>query len=240
MELTLPADRKDFILRLERFEGPLDLLLYLIEKNKFKINEIEVCPIVDQYVEHIKRLRSLNIELAGEFLEMASYLIWLKSCVLLPVFNEDGDEAINPAQELMDMLIIYRAVKESATHLSEGPQLFRDRFPRGISVEERELPRLSLAALLQAIDAIKERTKHYIMKVDVRRYHIRDMMARLAAQLKKNDRFILHEAAKTGEKAEIISLFMAALELSKASIARILQNGLFEKIFIIRAEGESN
>jgi segregation and condensation protein A len=237
MDLISSSDRTDFILHLERFEGPLDLLLYLIEKNRFSIERLEVCPIVDQYVEHIKRFRSLNIELAGEFLEMASYLIWLKSCILLPVFREDGSEEINPAQQLKEMLLAYMAIKQSAGLLSERPQLFRDRFPRGVSSEERGLPRLGLAALLQAIDSIKERTRHYIMKVDVRRYHIRDMMARIAAMLTKKDKIDLMEAARTKEKAEIIALFMAALELSKASLAKIAQNGLFSRIFVMRKSG---
>jgi segregation and condensation protein A len=237
MDLISSSDRSDFILHLDRFEGPLDLLLYLIEKNRFNIEHLEVCPIVDQYIEHIKRLRSLNIELAGEFLEMASYLIWLKSCILLPVFKEDGSEEISPAQQLKEMLLAYMAIKKSAGLLSERPQLFRDRYPRGVSGEERDLPRLGLAALLQAIDAIKARTRHYIMKVDVSRYHIRDMMARLTAMLTKKDKITLREAARTDEKAEIISLFMAALELSKVSLAKIYQNGLFSKIFIIRKSG---
>jgi segregation and condensation protein A len=237
MEIIPGSTRTDFILHLERFEGPLDLLLYLIEKNRFNIEQLEVCPIVDQYIEHIKRLSSLNIELAGEFLEMASYLIWIKSCILLPRFNEDGSEEINPAQQLKEMLLAYMAIKESAGLLSERPQLFRDRFPRGVSSEERDLPRLGLAALLQAIDAIKARTRHYIMKVGVQRYHLRDMMARLTAMLTKKEKIDLREAARTDEKAEIISLFMAALELSKASLLKIAQNGLFAKIFIIRKNG---
>jgi segregation and condensation protein A len=237
MESISSSARTDFILHLERFEGPLDLLLYLIEKNKFNIEQLEVCPIVDQYIEHIKRLSSLNIELAGEFLEMASYLIWIKSCILLPRFNEDGAEEVNPAQQLKEMLLAYMAIKESAGLLSERPQLFRDRFPRGMSSEERDLPRLGLAALLQAIDAIKARTKHYIMKVSITRYHLRDMMARLTAMLTQKEKIDLREAARTDEKEEIISLFMAALELSKASLAKISQNGLFSKIFIMRKSG---
>jgi segregation and condensation protein A len=239
MDLISNPDRSDFIIHLDRFEGPLDLLLYLIEKNRFSIEQLEVCPIVDQYIEHIKNLRSLNIELAGEFLEMASYLIWLKSCILLPVFNEDGSEEISPAQQLKEMLLAYMAIKKSAGLLSERPQLFRDRYPRGVASEERALPRLGLAALLQAIDAIKARTRHYIMTVGVSKYHIRDMMARLTAMLSKKDKITLSEAARTSEKAEIISLFMAALELSKVSLARIFQSGLFSKIFILRKSGAS-
>lgn len=80
----------EFILRLPEFEGPLDLLLYLIEKNRFTLENLEVCPVVDQYLQYVEQARSLDVSLAGEFLETASYLVWLKSCLLLPASGEEG------------------------------------------------------------------------------------------------------------------------------------------------------
>jgi segregation and condensation protein A len=78
------ASEAEFVLRLPAFEGPLDLLLYLIEKNRFTLENLEVYPIIEQYLHYVEQAKSLDVTLAGEFLDMASYLIWLKSCLLLP------------------------------------------------------------------------------------------------------------------------------------------------------------
>lgn len=224
----------DFVLHLPRFEGPLDLLLYLIEKNKFTLADLEICPIIDQYLVYVARMRALDIELAGEFLDMSSYLIWLKSCLLLPSPDGADENGLNPERELKEMLLAYLAIKQAAHELSERPMLYRDRFPRGSVETERTVARTGLAALLQAVEAIKARTRHYVMKVETRRFSIREMMGRLHALLVERDRIELGQAVQTGEKLELIALFMAALELSKSSIARLFQKGLFGRIYLVR------
>jgi segregation and condensation protein A len=237
MNALADARSMDFILYLPRFEGPLDLLLYLIEKNKFTLADLQICPIIDQYMAYVARMRALDIELAGEFLDMASYLIWLKSCLLLPSLSGPGEEGVSPEHELKEMLKAYLAIKQAAHELSERPMLYRDRFPRGSTEPERSMPRMGLAALLKAIEAIRDRTKHYIMRLDeTRRFSIREMMGRIHALLKSRPKIDLKDCAKTGEKTELIALFMAALELSKSSIARLVQHGLFGRIILIRKE----
>ncbi len=226
----------DFILHLPRFEGPLDLLLYLIDKNKYTLADLEICPIIDQYLAYVARMRALDIELAGEFLDMASYLIWLKSCLLLPSLTRPGEEGVSPEHELKEMLRAYLAIKQAAHELSERPLLFRDRYPRGSTEPERDMPRMSLGALLKAIEAIRGRTKHYVMKLEARRFSIREMMGRIHALLKSRPRIELTDCVKTGEKTELIALFMASLELSKSSIARLVQHGLFGRIILVRRE----
>jgi segregation and condensation protein A len=139
----MPVEEKardaHFVLRIPSFEGPLDLLLYLIEKNRFTLENLEVLPIIEQYLRYMEQARSLDMALAGEFLEMASYLIWLKSCLLLPVSREEADgEDRNPAQELKDMLIAYRAIRQASLDLSNRPMLFRDKFPKGYARRRRE------------------------------------------------------------------------------------------------------
>lgn len=236
MSAVAEARSMDFILHLPRFEGPLDLLLYLIEKNKFTLADLQICPIIDQYLAYVAKMRALDIELAGEFLDMASYLIWLKSCLLLPSLAGVGEEGVNPEHELKEMLKAYLAIKQAAHELSERPMLYRDRFPRGSTEPERDMPRLGLVALLKAIEAIHGRTKHYVMKLQARRFSIREMMGRLHALLKTRPKIDLKDCVKTGEKTELIALFMAALELSKSSIARLVQHGLFGRIILIRKE----
>jgi len=226
----------DFILHLPRFEGPLDLLLYLIEKNKYTLADLEICPIIDQYLAYVAKMRALDIELAGEFLDMASYLIWLKSCLLLPSLTRPGEEGVSPEHELKEMLRAYLAIKQAAHELSERPMLYRDRFPRGSTEPERAVPRMGLGALMKAIESIRERTKHYVMKLEARRFSIREMMGRLHALLRERPRIDLNEAVRTGEKGELIALFIAALELSKSSVARLVQKSLFGRITLIRKE----
>ncbi|HQG30430.1 MAG TPA: ScpA family protein [Deltaproteobacteria bacterium] len=229
------ASEREFVLRLPTFEGPLDLLLYLIEKNRFTLENLEVYPIIEQYLHYVEQAKSLDVTLAGEFLEMASYLIWLKSCLLLPSSkDETGGEEVNPAQELKEMLIAYRAIRQASQDLSMRPMLFRDRFPRGASQEERDISITGIGALLQAISAIKSRTRKYIMNVTANRFNIQGMIERIEGVLKRKQRVALHEVVDTKEKMELIGAFVAALELSKRSVARLIQSRLFAVIYIAR------
>ncbi|MBN2298476.1 MAG: segregation/condensation protein A [Deltaproteobacteria bacterium] len=228
-------DSKEFVLHLSSFEGPLDLLLYLIEKNRFTLEKLEVCPIIDQYLRYIETLRKLDVSLAGEFLDMASYLIWLKSCLLLPVNALDSDnEDFNPVRELQEMLMAYRAIKQASRDLSSRPMLFRDRFPKGSGFEERDVSIMSMGALMQAIDAIRSRTRKYIMNVAAIRFSIQDMMKRIQGLLKGKERVALGEIIQGRDRMEMIGALLAGLELSKSSVARLVQRRLFSMIYIVR------
>lgn len=229
------VSERDFVLRLPTFEGPLDLLLYLIEKNRFTLENLEVYPIIEQYLHYVEQAKSLNVALAGEFLEMASYLIWLKSCLLLPSSKEEAEgEGINPAQELKEMLIAYRAIRQASQDLGSRSMLFRDRFPKGSSQEERDISTMGIGALLQAISAIKSRTRKYIMNITANRFNIQGMIDRIEGVLKRKSKVALHEVVDTKDKMELIGAFVAALELSKRSIARLIQSRLFAVIYIAR------
>jgi len=230
-----PASQQDFILHLNVFEGPLDLLLYLIEKNRFTLESIDVCPIIEQYLEYIENIRSLNISLAGEFLEMASYLIWLKSCLLLPGTGEDEqDDKINPAEELKEMLIAYRAIKLASSDLRDRPILFMDKFPRGEPQGGKKLPEIGIGALLEAINTIRKRTRLYVMETHSTPFGIREMMARIWRMLGENKKIALNDVIDSRTKTEYIGTLMAALEMSKASLARLMQKELFAKIYIVK------
>lgn len=235
MQASLDTSDYQFVLRLPTFEGPLDLLLYLIEKNRFTLENLEVYPIIEQYLHYVEQAKSLDVSLAGEFLEMASYLIWLKSCLLLPSSKDEaGDQGHNPAQELKDMLIAYRSIRQASMELGSRPLLFRDRFPKGMSQEERDISSMGLGALFEAINAIKARTKKHILNIAYKRFNIQGMIDRIEALLKKKERISLSEVASSSERMEIIGAFLAALELSKRSIARIIQLKLFSTIYIAR------
>ncbi len=226
----------EFVLRLPRFEGPLDLLLYLIEKNRLSIEELELCPIIDQYLEYINAVRRLNIELAAEFLDMASYLLWLKSSSLISINSGTEDsELVNPVAELKEMLAAYRGIKIAARNLNERQLLYRERFPKGRTPKvEADVSKMDITAILKAIASIRERTKQYVVSIKRDRYHIREIMGRINSMLQKKKKVSLVEVAETRVKSEIIAIFLAALELSKASIVRLVQKSIYGTIYMVR------
>lgn len=224
----------EFVLRIPRFEGPLDLLLYLVEKNKFDLEELEICPIIDQYLDYINQMRRLNIELASQFLDMASYLIWLKSCVLLPSqVDVPQREEEGPAEELRKMLVSYMGIKQAAQELSDRPVLFHDKFPRGGAWGGTILDKMNIISLIKATSSIKSRTKHYVIRIKQARFSIREMIDRITSMLKTRSRVYLGEVARTDEKLEIVTILMAALELSRLSAVRLMQGRLLGKIYIV-------
>ena len=123
----------DYQVKLDSFEGPLDLLLHLIKKNEVDITDIPVAIITEQYLEQIEMMKQLNLDLAGEFLLMAATLIHIKSKMLLPPSEEEetDEEEGDPREELVRRLLEYKKYKEAALELSEMDQLERDSFVRG-------------------------------------------------------------------------------------------------------------
>ena len=234
-QLTVKGMMPEFVLHLSTFEGPLDVLLYLIEKNRFTLEELEVCPIVDQYLAYIEEMRILDIALASEFLDMASYLIWLKSCLLLPTGELfDESEVKNPVQELKEMLLAYRAIKQASSDLSCRSMLFRDRFPRGTAHTEQSLAAMSLGNLFQALHDLKERTRKQVLDVMATRFSIHEIMVRIQGLLSKHGKIKLDDAVSTSERMEIIGAFMAALEMSRVALVRIIQRRVFSVIYLVK------
>jgi segregation and condensation protein A len=239
MEHAYAAAASDtrFVLHLPLFEGPLDLLLYLIEKNRFTLYDLEVSPIIDQYLAYIEKVRLLDISLAGEFLDMASYLIWLKSRILLPQeFTLRDDEGRSPVEELREMLLAYQAIKQASRELAQRPMLYWDTFPKGAVRRERDISRTSLGHLLEAIAAIRVRTKQLVVSITPMRFSIQEIMARIQGLFTGRDTIELREAAPSGERTELIGAFMAALEMSRLSIVRLLQRGLFAPIYLMKRQ----
>src|SRR5450759_3266310 len=127
-------------IKLDVFEGPLALLLYLIRKNEIDIYNIPIALITEQYLSYLEIMRSLNLDLAGEYLVLASTLIHIKSKLLLPPAEGEGEEeeGEDPRAELVQQLLEYQAFKEAALSLGERPLLERDVFTRGAASEEEQ------------------------------------------------------------------------------------------------------
>ncbi len=121
----------DYEVKLDIFEGPLDLLLYLIKKNELDIYNIPIAMITKQYLEYIDILKTLNLDLAGEYLVLAATLVHIKSKLLLPEIPEEGEEEADPRQELVQQLLEYQAFKTASQSLQAREVLERDVFIRG-------------------------------------------------------------------------------------------------------------
>jgi len=152
--------------RLEVFEGPLDLLLYLIRQEEIDIYDIPIARITQQYLEYLEFMKSLDIELAGEFLVMAATLLKVKSRMLLPRHEELGEEAEDPRRDLVQQLLEYRKFKEIAERLGEKEYTQRRMFPRPkggfdnaaeIIPPEPPAPDVGMFELLNAFKQVLER-----------------------------------------------------------------------------------
>ena len=152
--------------KLEVFEGPLDLLLHLIHRNEVSITDIPIALIAAQYLEAVELMKSLNLDVAGDYLVMASYLTHIKSIMLLPSGTdvETEPDGHDPREELVAHLLEYKRYKEAAEELSVAPMLDRDVFLREATEDVPELPRshqplkVTLKDLLDAFRTVLERT----------------------------------------------------------------------------------
>jgi len=154
-----------YTVRLEMFEGPLDLLLHLIKKNQISITDIPIALITEQYLEYLKLIKVLNLDVAGEYLLMASTLLHIKSKTLLPTSSEEEEEeGEDPRAELARRLLEYQKYKEAGIELERRPLLDRDVFIRSVALETEEPEQeenlnVNLFELLEAFRKVLERAK---------------------------------------------------------------------------------
>ncbi|MCA1770976.1 MAG: segregation/condensation protein A [Halomonas sp.] len=235
---------------LEAFEGPLDLLLYLIRRQNLDILAIDVAAITRQYIEYVELMKAMEIELAGEYLLMAAMLAEIKSRTLLPRPPKEGgeDEEADPRAELIRRLQEYERLKHAAEALAELPRLGRDWFPAKAALpplESRMIhPEVDLSELLGALAGILRRaelaqTHHISREVLSTRARMLAIMERLG-----NGYFTPFEALFSLEegRAGVVVTFMAILELAKEAMIEIVQNAPLSPIHVrVRApeEGDS-
>ena len=235
-DLYIPPDALEVFL--EAFEGPLDLLLYLIRKQNFNILDIPLVQVTDQYLGYVEEIRSRNLELAAEYLLMAAMLIEIKSRMLLPPRKQEGtDEAQDPRAELVRRLLEYEQMKLAATHLSEVPQYGRDFLKAQVYVEQALKPRfpdVELADLQSAWADILKRAKlvqhHRISREEL---SVREHMSIVLKKL-QGRRFApfedLFDPAK-GVPVLVVTL-IALLELAKENLVEITQAEAYAPIYV--------
>lgn len=216
---------------LEMFEGPLDLLLYLIRKQNLDILQIPIAKITDQYVRYINAMQVLNIELASEYLLMAAVLLEIKSRILLPKppssdgDNQDDNED-DPRQELIKRLIEYEKIKQASQNLNQIPQALRDYLWLDIMVEEpeAELPTLQPADLQKAwhtliLRSLKAQTEHHIKKQEL---SVREHMTQILRHLRECGISNFYSLFDTNAGISYLVVnFIAILELGKEGMVKI-------------------
>ena len=223
--------------RLDVFEGPLDLLLHLIKKNEVEIYDIPIATITEQYLSYLQFLEELNLDLAGEYLVMAATLMQIKSRMLLPKEEgEEDEEDEDPRAELVAQLEEYRRFREAAAHLADRDVLERDVFRRPPERPEEGggPPPLREMTIGDLVDALREVLKRLPSdaehEVVHKRVAIRDVMRSIVDRLRGGDVAFgdLFEEATT--RREMVTAFLALLELVKRRLVRALQAERFGPI----------
>jgi len=233
-----------YTVRLELFEGPLDLLLYLIRKEEIEITEIPVARITDQYLAHLEQLQALELDGAGEFLLMAATLLRIKSKMLLPR-PAFGEEEEDPARDLVTQLQEYRKYKELAgrfDNLAKDRQQLHDFVPEAPldSLRSRDevfsfdFPEL-LGALRDVMGLVAEREARH--RVELENVTIEEKIELIKGRLRTGGRLIFRDFfAEAPNRMHLIVTFMALLEMAKYGLARVVQEGDFAEIWIEAAE----
>jgi segregation and condensation protein A len=230
--------------QLEVFEGPLDLLLFLIKKDDLDVNNIPIAHITSQYLGYLDMMKDLNLDLAGEFLVLASTLMAIKAKTLLPSQqNADGDEGPDPRAELVAKLVEYQKFKQAAQFLEKRADEFADIYYRGAPTFSNEEKSLSIGTfdLLSALREVLDRAEDVESKeVLGEEYPIEEKMDKIMGFLSAKpsvswDELFVDERKRRG----IISCFLALLELTKLQKIFVRQEGNFGKIVIFKKD-ESN
>jgi segregation and condensation protein A len=226
---------------LEIFEGPLDLLLHLIRKHDVDILNINITLILEQYMEYLNLLEELNIDLAGDFLLMASELAHIKSKMLLPDHGgeDEEEEGEDPRSELVRRLLEYQRYKEAAQDLIHRPMLGRDVFIQGASQEELEEEEPAIEVdVFQLIscfnDLLKKAPPKTVHEVQVERVSVTERIYELMDALrgKKTVEFkSLFEGQFTRER--LIVTFLAVLEMTRLKVLQVQQSDTYGEIYLI-------
>lgn len=235
--------------KLEIFEGPLDLLLYLVKQNHLEITKIPIARITDQYLKYLELMQALDLEIAGEFLVMAATLMQIKSRMLLPpeALTPEEAEEPDPSQELIQRLLEYQRFKQAAEVLSTMEknrlvQLSRPVPPEGAPVSEtEELMEASLFDLLNAFSLfmkgqISRELFHEIIKDE---FTVEEKVVLLRGLIQERGKLGFMELFGVARNtAEMIATFLALLELIRLKEVVVRQTQLFGEILILRNSDE--
>lgn len=251
----MELDDQAYKIRVENFEGPLDLLLHLIRKNEINIYDIPIAMIAQQYLDYLSEMRSLNLAVAGEFLVMAATLLHIKSRMLLPPDEtaDDEEEGPDPREELVRRLLEYKQYKEAARQLDGQERMWREIFSREaapldpeIEAEDTLLENVSLFDLVDALQGVLDRNPgKQLLEIVPDNLTVRDRMNVILESLEGKDAVSFASLFESSShRLVVIVTFLALLELIRLRVARVFQTETFGRILVSRAfslvgEGDS-
>jgi segregation and condensation protein A len=235
-DLYIPPDALEVIL--EAFEGPLDLLLYLIRRQNLDILDIPITEITRQYVEYIEMLENTQFELAAEYLVMAAILAEIKSRMLLPrPVSDEGDES-DPRAELVRRLQEYERFKQAAEDLDSLPRVGRDYALTEAFMENKSVvrlpPKVELSEILAALKEVISRAELFtIHHISGEPLSVRERMSRIMSALLDNPYMEFHRLFDAQEgRAGVVVSFLALMELSREQLVDLIQNEPFGQIYV--------
>ncbi|KJS82716.1 MAG: hypothetical protein JM58_14125 [Peptococcaceae bacterium BICA1-8] len=234
-------------IKLENYEGPLDLLLHLIEKNEIDIYDIPIAKITDQYISYIRVIEQLDLDWASEFLVLAATLLAIKAKMLLPKPIKLLEEVEDPREELVARLLEYKKFKEAAGLLKDKENEMHKVFLRKQDEEEvvnkfgpsNPVENISIYDLLQAFKIILEKTYNIepVYEIEKEKISIQQCMIIILAKLESNSKLLFTDLFPIGtSQTRVIVTFLALLELIKKNRIGFRQKSLFSRIFIYLKE----
>ena len=238
----LTLETKKYLLKIDNFEGPLDLLCHLIDKNKMDIYDINLSEITDKYIEYLKEQEELNLEIASEFLVMASTLLYLKSKKLLPKQEEEEEELTE--EELIRRIIEYKKFKEISKKLKENYQEYSNRyykFQEEIKLPKQKLekeyekdtiPKIYEALVKRNEEKVNQNAKNIEKIAITDNYTVASKVKEMYKVLIKQKRFIFNKLFSINKrnKQEVVTAFSGLLELSRRNKVETTQKELFGDI----------
>ena len=240
----LTLETQKYAIKIDNFEGPLDLLCHLIDKNKMNIYDINLSEITDQYIDYLKQQEKLNLEIASEFLVMASTLLFLKSKNLLPKQEEEEEEITE--EELIRRIIEYKKFKEISKVLKQNYTVYSNRYFK--LMEEIELPKRRLekdydntiiptiySQLVEKNQVKVNQNAKNIEKIAISdNYTVASKVKEMFKVLVKQKRFVFNKlfSIKKHNKQEVVTAFSGLLELSRRSKVETMQEELFGDITV--------
>jgi len=233
------TEARDYEVQLPNFEGPMDLLLYLIKKNEIDVYDIPIAFILDEYMKYIDMMKVLNLNTIGEFLVLAAHLLYLKSRMLIPAVKIEDNEIEDPRNDLVQKLLEYEQFKTAANELGNRESYYSAQYEsanpsEGFEKKEELLLKISVFDLIKAFEGILKRTSDPAVKeILVSRISISDKISQIMEILEEKDSVTLNNIFfEINEKIEMVITFLALLELIRLKLVRVEQEKQFGDITI--------
>ena len=248
MQSVLTLESKKYEIKIENFEGPLDLLCHLIDKNKMDIYDIKISEIADQYIEYINAMEEANLEITSEFLVMASTLLYIKSKGLLPNQVENEEELTE--EQLIERIIEYKKYKEIIKKLKEGYEEFSKRFFKFAEVielpkqkleveyEKDVLPQIYSQIIQRNEEKINVNAKNIEKIAITETYSVGSKVKEMFRELIRKPKFVFNKLYSLSKcnKQEVVTAFTGLLELSRRNKVVTVQEELFGDITVEKAK----